>query len=254
MDAGRALQTSTSQGDVDFFTGSFSRTIPIEVPAYYGLEPQLALTYNSQAGNSFVAVGWRLSGISSIGFKKGFQGYFLDDQELVICSAQTFVDDLGNPLSPSCQSSRVAFGSSSSFFSTKWESNWRIEQINDAKLFDAGALCASVSYLHAERTYWKVTAQNGTVATYCPILTDSLAYDSTFRWALVKVQDTNGHTVTYDYSTILGCDATTCYPIRIKYNGNPRQGKTLRQSFACRRYDRSRHGRRPGTLPGCRNG
>src|SRR5512134_1077537 len=43
-------------------TGSLTRTIPIEVPAFHGIEPRLALAYSSQAGNGFVGVAWRLGG------------------------------------------------------------------------------------------------------------------------------------------------------------------------------------------------
>ena len=43
-------------------TGSFTRAIPIEVPAFHGIEPRLVLAYSSQAGNGFVGVGWRLAG------------------------------------------------------------------------------------------------------------------------------------------------------------------------------------------------
>lgn len=45
---------------------SFTETIGIDVPAFHGLEPALALAYDSGGRNGFVGVGWRLSGLSVI--------------------------------------------------------------------------------------------------------------------------------------------------------------------------------------------
>ena len=47
-------------------SGAAVTSIPIAVPPFHGLEPSLALSYNSGAGNGWVGVGWALTGLSSI--------------------------------------------------------------------------------------------------------------------------------------------------------------------------------------------
>src|SRR6266852_9250990 len=73
---------------------------PIRVPpGIAGMEPSLALVYNSQAGNGLVGVGWSLEGLSAItrcrttaaqdGVRGGINydlndGYWLDGQRLML--------------------------------------------------------------------------------------------------------------------------------------------------------------------------
>ncbi|WP_034851187.1 toxin TcdB middle/N-terminal domain-containing protein, partial [Inquilinus limosus] len=85
------------------FNGSYTTELPIEVPAYRGLEPKLKLVYDSTLGlkagghyAGFVGIGWRLAGVPDIvrvSPRKGVANldsndvYMLDGQELVSCSA-----------------------------------------------------------------------------------------------------------------------------------------------------------------------
>ncbi|MDP4510323.1 FG-GAP-like repeat-containing protein [Nonomuraea turcica] len=75
--------------------GSFTYSLPIRVPAFHGLEPSVALDYDSARGNGEVGVGWRLRAGSSI-VRSGAGGalpryddgdmFLLDGQELVRCT------------------------------------------------------------------------------------------------------------------------------------------------------------------------
>ncbi len=76
----------------DSFYGSYQEDVPIEVPAFHGIEPKLSLHYDSSAPNGFVGVGWNLTGFSVIeraipgkGAPKydGNDIYLLHGQELV---------------------------------------------------------------------------------------------------------------------------------------------------------------------------
>ena len=76
-------------------TGSFVHSVPIQVPAFHGLEPRVSLDYDSAAGNGEAGVGWRLTVGSTItrsgpdgGLPRydGTDVYVVDGEELVSCA------------------------------------------------------------------------------------------------------------------------------------------------------------------------
>jgi hypothetical protein len=91
-----AVAEEKASHQVSPFAGSLSYSIPIEVPAFHGIEPRLSLSYSSEGRNGFVGVGWTLTGVSTIERVNAGRGaaffdasdvYLLDGQKLVACQA-----------------------------------------------------------------------------------------------------------------------------------------------------------------------
>ena len=143
-------------------TGAFTHSISIEVPRFYGLAPALSLSFSSRAAqNSFVGLGWSLSGIDTIERRgpSGAPTYGTND---------TFSWN-GEPLVP-----YTALGGT---HATKRQSFMRITQSG---------------------SNWIVTDKGGVRRIYTPVLTTS---KGTFRWGLSQVIDLHGNTTTYNWAT-----------------------------------------------------
>lgn len=208
---GPSLPTSVLQADSRpaSFNGSFTQRYPIAVPAFRGLEPDLALVYDSASGfpiNSYwaglVGHGFRLDGISEIERITRFGGapridgtdtYSLDGAELFECAATT--------AAASCEQEAAVSGMRR--FSTRYESHRRIRYFGATNSFE-------------------VTDRDGTRSVYMPLS----AYNATHptepglvnnvRWLLRDVIDTRGNKVTYSYTC---ARAPVCWPEAIVYNG-----------------------------------
>ena len=69
----------TLAGEVNIANGAASYTLPINLPpGVQGIQPNLAITYNSNGGNGQLGLGWALAGASVI--SRGGSSYFLDDK------------------------------------------------------------------------------------------------------------------------------------------------------------------------------
>ena len=117
-----ALAVEKASEQVSSFYGSFSHAIPIEVPGFRGLEPQIALSYSSEGRNGFVGVGWNVSGFSTIQRANAGLGsprfdstdvYLLDGQELYPCQAGS--------VSPSCTTGGTHSTKIESYLKIKFE-------------------------------------------------------------------------------------------------------------------------------------
>jgi RHS repeat-associated protein len=196
---------SKGQPPLTAWNGSYRKVIPIEVPAFRGLEPRLSLSYDSARGvrnisssGGLLGIGWQLDGLSVIerisgnaapaaGTDKMASGhgvpaygandsFELDGEELISCSQ---IQTPGS--TPSC-ATPVAVGQTA--YVTRIENFQRVRQDPTANT-------------------WIVTAKDGTQSLYTSL--ESGATSATaFRWHLKSVTDRRGNHVDYAWS----CNAT----------------------------------------------
>lgn len=158
-------------------SGAFTSQVPIEVPAFHGIEPNLGLVYDSSGGNGLVGVGWGLTVESYIERASKGRGaptygpsdiFLLDGEEVVPSTA------LGGE------------------YVTKRQSFLRIvhDEANNRVI---------------------VTQKNGVKTIYAARHTVSAG---TFRFMRSQVVDPYGNTVNYGYSCDPG---HYCYVNKITY-------------------------------------
>ncbi|MFT3848690.1 MAG: SpvB/TcaC N-terminal domain-containing protein [Propionivibrio sp.] len=202
-------------------TGAATYTIPLQIPpGAGGVEPQLALTYNSQSGNGLLGVGWSLSGLSTITrcprtmAQDGVRGsvnfdandrYCLDGQRLMVVSGTDGADGAEYRTEREGFSKIVSYGSAGNgpaWFKVWTKSGQIIEfgDTADSRIEVVKAAGASPAWLI------------GTVRA----------------WAVNKVSDISGnyYSVTYTEDSTNG----DYYPNRIDYTGNANTGLTTNNS------------------------
>ena len=183
-------------------SGAATYTLPIQVPpGTAGMEPKLALNYNSQGGNGLLGLGWSLSGLSAISrcprtmAQDNVRGavnydnndrYCLDGQRLMAVSG--------------------AYGADGAEYRTELDSFAKV-----------------VSYGSAGNgpAWFKVWTKSGQVMEYGATADARIEAQgkATVRvWALNRVQDTKGNYLTVSYAE----DNANgdYYPQRIDYSGN----------------------------------
>jgi hypothetical protein len=197
-------------------SGAATYTIPIQVPpGTAGIEPKLALSYNSQGGNGLLGVGWSLSGLSAIGrcpqtmAQDGVRGavnydnndrYCLDGQRLIAVHG---ID-----------------GADGTEYRTELDSFAKIMSYGSAGSACKGSASAMVC-VSAGPAWFKVWTKSGQVMEYGNTGDARIEAQgkATVRvWALNRLQDTKGNylTVSYTEDNANG----DYYPQRIDYAGN----------------------------------
>jgi RHS repeat-associated protein len=169
--------------------GQLAEEVKIDVPPFHDITPEIALRYQSDGGNGFAGVGWRLdlgrtitrvSATGGIPRWDASDRYLLDGQDLVPCASGS--------TSPGCSTAVTAFGSSAGFLTTKVESYERLRQ---------------------DATGWTLWRRDGT-----QLVLASVDGGRTYRIASVK--DTHGNVVRHTW----WCDEA-CYPDTITYADRP---------------------------------
>jgi hypothetical protein len=187
-------------------SGAATYTIPIQVPpGTGGMEPRLALAYNSQGGNGLLGVGWSLSGLSVITrcprtmAQDGVRGgvnfdlndrYCLDGQRLIAISG--------------------ANGAANTEYRTERESFAKIVSYGSAGNGPAS---------------FKVWTKDGLVMEYGATANSAIEAQgktSIAVWAVNKVSDVKGNYYTVSYTKDSPNGAY--YPTRIDYTGNASTG------------------------------
>ncbi|WP_179295943.1 RHS repeat-associated core domain-containing protein [Mesorhizobium sp. WSM4312] len=215
-----AATTTTTSGDPEAVgtpkvdlpkasgNGNLGYAVGIDVPDFHGIEPQIALNYNSSRKTKlgglyqgWLGYAWGLDGFDVIErATPGFGMPAYDANDIYLLDGQAMVACVAGMVSPSCATGGT--------HAIENESYRRIA-------------------LNSATNEWKVTDRDGTVSTFRSVaavanLTPTAgtpAYDlaMSYRWLLTSVTDTNGNTVTYNYS----CPASpVCYPDSVVYNGN----------------------------------
>lgn len=182
---------SSSNIQVDPYTGSASTGLQIEVSqGRGGIQPQLALSYNSGLGNSILGMGWSLDvGAIARSTKNGIPKYDQTDDFVFIQN--------GSP-------QELVYDVMTERYYPEIE--------------------GSFMHITKEDEYWRVVDRNG-VQYYFGESTGSREFDSndssrTFKWCLNRVRDAHGNEMYFEYIK----DGNKLYLSNIDYTSNVNQG------------------------------
>ncbi|MCH7703281.1 MAG: hypothetical protein IID37_16510, partial [Planctomycetes bacterium] len=177
--------------------GDAQLSYPINVPpGRLGMQPELAITYNSSGGNGWLGLGWDLSaGDITIDTRWGVPRYNATDE------TETYLLD-GSMLAPVAHRGDLAPRTSEKVFHTRVERAFR-------KIIRHGN--APTNY------WWEVVATNGTRFFYGgdpdsngPLANSTLTdtddsgnvSGNVFRWALREVRDLKGNGIHFNYDLV----------------------------------------------------
>ena len=184
-------------------TGAAIYTIPIQIsPGTNGMQPSLALTYNSQGGDGWAGYGWTLSGLSTI--TRCPQNPEDDNLTFNVPIRYSSSDDF-------CldgQKLRLTSGTSggAATYGT---------QIEGFSVITSFAGTGGPSY-------FTVQTKDGRIYEYGNTADSAIVAEGTSAvrvWALDKVTDANGNFMTYAYSGS-GTPGREYWPVSIKYTAN----------------------------------
>ncbi|GHV59473.1 hypothetical protein FACS1894182_13620 [Bacteroidia bacterium] len=180
--------------------GAAVYSIPIECPAgIQGMQPNLSIVYNSQAGNGYMGWGWNLSGISSIS-RCGNTLHFNDTiAEIKLNTSDNLMLD----------GQRLLLVSGSNF-------------AIDAKYRTEAESYADITVKLDGHAYFEVKTKDGHTLEYGKT-SDSFCKPNPQKgivtWYISKVTDANGNYMIYEYNNDTGANGEVIIS-KIKYTGN----------------------------------
>jgi RHS repeat-associated protein len=207
-------------------TGAATYTIPIEVPkGVNGMEPQVSLVYNSQAGNGIAGWGWNIGGLSMI--SRAPKNLYFDNKVSGIdwTKESPLVLDGQRLMKVSESNGQIEYRTESESFSKiigKNIRNWgpAIIEVHtkDGKILTYGNPNDPYSYfvLFAEQRI-----------PLCQVFVDG----QNLGWSLTKMEDQNGNYIIYKYTG--GCSGQIAsgrwgtwdsHIEKIQYGGNSNVG------------------------------
>lgn len=176
----------TESFQTDLTTGAATASVPIVVPpGRKGIQPNLALSYSSNNGNSWCGVGWSLDVGSIQRSTKGGVPTYDNPTDTFVFSGAELVDIGGNEYRAKIESQFMKF---------------IYDDIND---------------------HWTVYDKGGTKYMFGESVDSKIGNGSaTFKWSLNKVIDIHSNFMTFHYET----DQNHLYLHEIKYTGNANTG------------------------------
>ncbi len=224
-------QLSVPVSNFGYTQGSFSVSdagaatyhIPFVLPTgTSGLQPQIGLNYSSQNGNSFVGIGWSLSGLSSItrSSKTRAQDETSDanQQTKAVSTGINYnksdrfsLDGERLVLSPESINTSIAFddnyGNDQTVYFTEQNSFTRV-------VLNENSSTQSPQFFKAQTKSGLIFEYGNTTDSRVVDLTKNVAY----QWLVNKIEDRKGNYMTFSYTQ----NTTTgeVYPDEINYTGN----------------------------------
>jgi YD repeat-containing protein len=199
--------------EVNVSTGSATYSIPIVVPpGTNGLQPNLALVYNSDGGSEWIGPGWILNGLGQID-RLGPNWSPVP----TYTSSDTYQLNFGGVSYRLVYAGTDPSGQTGNYYRTQIESFLRIEFINGPSGY-----------------YWKVTDKGGTQFQF-GITSASRQGPGVARWYLDTIQDPhlNYVSISYDQDAING----DMYPKQIVYTQGSGLACSPTNLTACRTVD-----------------
>jgi len=180
--------------------GSLLYQIPIEIPSgINNMQPNIQISYNSQAGNGIVGYGFNISGISSINRTR--KNLFNDGKNDAIHLSET--DNL------EIDGIRLALISGSNL-------------VSGAKYRTQEESYSDITFYNADgSSYFEVVTKEGVKMTYGASVDSRIEAQGTdipFNWLLTKMMDANGNYVAYEYGE--DSDNGEFWLSKIHYTGN----------------------------------